>query len=49
MAKKGDERLELLEQEILEMQTEFKKLPAMEENLTLISKNFENMNATIEK
>ncbi|KAA0036691.1 transposon Tf2-1 polyprotein isoform X1 [Cucumis melo var. makuwa] len=38
MAKKSEERLDFVEQEVREMRTELKKLPAMEENMSLISK-----------
>ena len=49
MAKKSEERLNFVEQEILEMRTEMKKLPAMEENMSLISKSIENINVQMEK
>ncbi|KAA0055708.1 protochlorophyllide-dependent translocon component 52 [Cucumis melo var. makuwa] len=49
MAKKSEEKLDFVEQEILEMRTELKKLPAMEENMSLISKSIENSNAQMEK
>ncbi|KAL0552535.1 hypothetical protein IC582_011651 [Cucumis melo] len=49
MAKKSEERLNFVEQEILETRTEMKKLPAMEENMSLISKSIENINVQMEK
>ncbi|TYK04976.1 histone-lysine N-methyltransferase ASHR1 isoform X1 [Cucumis melo var. makuwa] len=49
MVKKSEERLDFMEQEIREMRIEVKKLPAMEENMSLISKSIENMNARMEK
>ena len=49
MARKGDERLDVLKQEIYEMRTEFQKFSKMEENLSLISKSIENMNRQIDK
>ncbi|KAA0038090.1 ty3-gypsy retroelement transposase [Cucumis melo var. makuwa] len=49
MAKKSEERLDFIEQEILEIRTEMKKLPAMEENMSLISKSIENTNVQMEK
>ncbi|KAA0057854.1 ty3-gypsy retrotransposon protein [Cucumis melo var. makuwa] len=49
MAKKSEERLDFVKQEILEIHTELKKLPAMKENMSLISKSIENINIQMEK
>ena len=49
MARKGDKKLVVLEQEIYEMHTKFQKLPKMKENLSLILKSIDNMNIQIEK
>uniref|UniRef100_A0A9I9EJD3 Uncharacterized protein n=1 Tax=Cucumis melo TaxID=3656 RepID=A0A9I9EJD3_CUCME len=49
MAKKSEERLDFVEQKIREMRIELKKLPKMEENMSLILKSIENMNAQMKK
>ncbi|KAA0044656.1 transposon Tf2-1 polyprotein isoform X1 [Cucumis melo var. makuwa] len=47
MANKSEERLDFVEQENLEMRTEM--LPAMEENMSFISKSIENINVQMKK